>query len=452
MGLVFISYSRQDVKLVDGIVDRLKEDGFDIWIDRSSIKVGDLWTVAIVEAIDTAEAFVLMLSPSATASDNVRKEVQLAQDAKRKLFPFQIAPVKLPAQFRYPLAGIQIIDFSENPEEKYSQLVEILRANSQQESSPPTTHEVEVVLKKESLSQFDKSKEEKLLGFISQLTDAPANTLKLSRLAAGSIHAFIEMPAKAAYVIKAAALNKSKKLLKYGIDAIRFTGEENFIAASTGGIGPLDIILRKPRIVPRMLQFLIWTILVGGAIFFMMGDPGIIPFFATQTPTPTNTATSTSTPTPTYTPTITPTNTDTPTPTITLTPTSTPTSTQTPSNTPNPPPIGPTWIIVSGTQFLDAMQCENNGSFYTYLEWGDAIDADGIRQYQVELRVDDGGWKSIFKPTLKSNVTSLDITSKTNDYRYCGRIFQARVRAMDNLGTWGAWTNWLTFSTIGVPG
>src|SRR5687767_8863832 len=103
MGFVFISYSRQDANTVDKIAARLERDGFDVWIDRARIKGGELWTVAIVAAIDSADSFVLMLTPSATSSDNVRKEVQLAQDAKRRLFPLVIAPVTLPPQFRYQL-------------------------------------------------------------------------------------------------------------------------------------------------------------------------------------------------------------------------------------------------------------------------------------------------------------------------------------------------------------
>ncbi len=82
MGFVFISYSRKDRKKVDSIVSKLQEDDLEVWIDRESIKGGKLWTVEIVEAIDTADSFVLMLSPNATESDNVRKEVHLAQDSR----------------------------------------------------------------------------------------------------------------------------------------------------------------------------------------------------------------------------------------------------------------------------------------------------------------------------------------------------------------------------------
>ncbi len=101
---VFISYSRKDSATVDHIVARLDEDKFEAWIDREEIHGGDLWREEIVEAIDDAYAFVLMLSPDSVASDNVRKEVDLAEGAAKALIPVLLAPAKLPSRLRYQLA------------------------------------------------------------------------------------------------------------------------------------------------------------------------------------------------------------------------------------------------------------------------------------------------------------------------------------------------------------
>ena len=105
MSHVFVSYSRKDSETVDHIVARLDEDKFDTWIDREEIHGGDLWREEIVEAIDNAYAFVLMLSPDSVASDNVRKEVDLSEQAGKALVPLLLAPTQLPSAFRYPLAG-----------------------------------------------------------------------------------------------------------------------------------------------------------------------------------------------------------------------------------------------------------------------------------------------------------------------------------------------------------
>src|SRR5262245_7134367 len=97
---IFVSYSRTDGDVVDQIVARLEQDGFNVWIDREEVKAGELWHEAIVQAVDTAYAFILILSPGSAVSENVRKEVDLAESAHKELIPILLAPVELPANLR----------------------------------------------------------------------------------------------------------------------------------------------------------------------------------------------------------------------------------------------------------------------------------------------------------------------------------------------------------------
>jgi adenylate cyclase len=50
---------------------------------------------------------VLLLSPTSIESDNVRKEVSLAAERKKKILPLDLEPVALPHDLAYHLAGIQ---------------------------------------------------------------------------------------------------------------------------------------------------------------------------------------------------------------------------------------------------------------------------------------------------------------------------------------------------------
>lgn len=86
MGQVFISYSRRDLDIVNRLVEVMQRVGINIWIDREEIKAGKLWRTQIVQAIDTCDAFILMLSSSSAASENVRKEIDLAQDSGRSIY------------------------------------------------------------------------------------------------------------------------------------------------------------------------------------------------------------------------------------------------------------------------------------------------------------------------------------------------------------------------------
>ena len=84
---IFVSYSRADSGTVDRIVSRLETDGFDVWLDREDIMGGDIWSQQIVKAVGNAYAFLLMLSPSAAASKNVRQEVYLAFGGDKDFVP-----------------------------------------------------------------------------------------------------------------------------------------------------------------------------------------------------------------------------------------------------------------------------------------------------------------------------------------------------------------------------
>jgi hypothetical protein len=110
MAHLFLSYSRRDAQFVDTIAADLKNNGFRIWVDRSGISGGDQWRKEIVDAIQTANTVVLFLSPNSARSDNVRKEIDLAEGARVPILPVALAPTEIPSTLKYQLAGVQIVD------------------------------------------------------------------------------------------------------------------------------------------------------------------------------------------------------------------------------------------------------------------------------------------------------------------------------------------------------
>ena len=375
MNHIFISYSRKDNKTVDEIVARLNSDGVDVWMDREAIRPGELWREAIVKAVDNAYACVLMLSANSVASENVRKEVDLADGADKGLVPLLLTPVELPAKLRYQLAGIQWIEYYRDPEGKYAELLEVLRAREPKQfiSEVQSTREVEIVIKGLNLSNFGPEKQEQLLDLIADFTGILRADVSLSKLTAGSVHVFINMPAEAAYRLKTAALNRDARLIQYGITALRLVGDRHFVFLNEGRIAPLKSGRPGGRWFIGGLTLMVTLIL--SALIVTVGLPLASPFlssfFATATPTPTNTLTSTpsSTPTATQTLTFTPTRTPTPTKTRTPTPTrtftSTPTQTSTPTNTFTPSPTDtrtPSYTPTpnSPAQFFDPNLSSNN--------------------------------------------------------------------------------------------
>lgn len=369
MSHVFVSYSRKDSETVDQIVARLEAENFTVWIDREEIRGGELWRKAIVEAVDKAYAFVLMLSPFSVESDNVRKEVDLAEGAGKALVPILLAPAQLPAELRYQLAGIQWIEYYGNPEEKFSELVKVLRVFEQElgASQLPASREVEFVfsgLDLSKLSQEERERlKEKVLEVIANSTNTPRAALNVVKMTIGSIHLFVDMPANTAYQIKTAALNKDPRLINAGIDALRLSGDRNFVVLKPSGKAPPKSGKRSgSRWFIGGLTLMI-ALLITAMVTYMALSSFASQQFATATPTPTNTFT----PTPTMT--FTPTATNTPTPTITST--TTPSHTPTPSATPIPCNLGSFitdvtipdgTVLVPNTQFVKTWRVRNDST------------------------------------------------------------------------------------------
>jgi hypothetical protein len=110
MSHIFLSYSRKDGAYVDGLAAQLEQSGFRTWVDRKGIAGGEQWRREIVDAVRNASVFLLFLSPNSARSENVRKEIDLAEQARVRILPVAIAPLDIPDGMKYQLAGVQIIE------------------------------------------------------------------------------------------------------------------------------------------------------------------------------------------------------------------------------------------------------------------------------------------------------------------------------------------------------
>ncbi len=112
MPTLFISYKRDDKVAVSRIVDRLKKEfSFEIWIDAVSISGGEDWRAEIRKGIDEADLLLLMLTPDACASPQVKEEVDYARSVGRKILPLQIREVSPAGQDKLGVAHLNYIDF-----------------------------------------------------------------------------------------------------------------------------------------------------------------------------------------------------------------------------------------------------------------------------------------------------------------------------------------------------
>lgn len=113
MADIFISYSRKDSKQALSLAERLRSAGISVWIDQHGLEAATSWSKEIVEAIESAKVFIILLSGSSLASKNVVKELSIASESERSILPIELEPTSIPAEFKYQLAGLQRAQYSD---------------------------------------------------------------------------------------------------------------------------------------------------------------------------------------------------------------------------------------------------------------------------------------------------------------------------------------------------
>ena len=252
MGHIFISYSRRDTGTVDKIAQKLTEAGLSVWLDREDIKTGNTWRVQIVEAIDTCAAFLLVLSRYSSISDNVRKEIDLAQDSGRKIFVLRLENVAIPSEIRYQLAGLQFAEVEElGFEPALQRIIEaVTDLPAISKDSLPISRQAELVVDGVKHGSFNINQQNKLLNLLANLLDIDLSQLEIAGFVSGNNHVFVDMPTPAAFELKTMALNNDKRLKKTGIRALRLDGNKRFIKISFGilGLTGILVLLRSTRV------------------------------------------------------------------------------------------------------------------------------------------------------------------------------------------------------------
>ena len=135
---VFISYSRDDRDRVLDLAAKLRAAGVSLWIDQSGIDGATLWGEQIVNALESAKVLLLMVTESAVHSHNVAKEVVLVSERKGHILPVHLEPTSIPSTLKYPLAGIQHIEyFNGDPEQNLKAILRSLERTGVSIAPPP---------------------------------------------------------------------------------------------------------------------------------------------------------------------------------------------------------------------------------------------------------------------------------------------------------------------------
>lgn len=107
---VFLSHSSADKATAQAVLEGLEGRGIRCWIAPRDIAAGSEYGQAIVEAIKSCRAFVVIFSANANTSPHVRREVERAVSAERTIIPFRIEDVVPTGAMEYALASTHWLD------------------------------------------------------------------------------------------------------------------------------------------------------------------------------------------------------------------------------------------------------------------------------------------------------------------------------------------------------
>ena len=114
---VFISYNSTDLHIAEAVCHYIEERRLRCFIAPRDITPPD-WAASITAAIESAKAFVIIVSENSISSNEVAKEIALATNVSDYIFPFRIDNSELDGRMTYHLAPFHWIDAVTPPMEK----------------------------------------------------------------------------------------------------------------------------------------------------------------------------------------------------------------------------------------------------------------------------------------------------------------------------------------------
>jgi hypothetical protein len=115
---VFISYSSQDKAIADAVTARLESHKIRCWIAPRDILPGQPYAASLIDAIQKAKVFVLILSSKSNQSKHVMREVSEAVETGIPIIPFRIDDVQPSTEMRYYIKSLHWLDAITPPLER----------------------------------------------------------------------------------------------------------------------------------------------------------------------------------------------------------------------------------------------------------------------------------------------------------------------------------------------
>lgn len=96
---VFLSYAAGDHDVAESLARELAAAGYDVWRWETSVLPGDNWATKTGDALRDSRAMIVLLSPEAVKSPNVRREIEYAigsPNYEGRVIPVLLRPTQVP--------------------------------------------------------------------------------------------------------------------------------------------------------------------------------------------------------------------------------------------------------------------------------------------------------------------------------------------------------------------
>ncbi len=132
---VFISYASADQDTANKLVSEIERRGIPCWISSRNIRPGEDYQRAIVTAIETSGAVLLLFSQHANESVEIPKELAIASKFRKTIIPARVEDIVPSGSFAYQITTAQFIDlfrgFEKQVEELCAYLAEMLQVSEE---------------------------------------------------------------------------------------------------------------------------------------------------------------------------------------------------------------------------------------------------------------------------------------------------------------------------------
>ena len=176
--MIFISYKSEEEQLMLSVRKQLTDCGYKCWSANPDILGGGNYLEAIPEAMETADAFLLLLSEKSQNSKWVLKEVSQACTYDKPLFALNIDGCIPNRSLAFAYQINQIISGKSRKREAVRDLIQALKANGILPQSGGSTVQAIEIKAKEAPKKTEPEKGKTFYDSLPEINTLPQNEAK----------------------------------------------------------------------------------------------------------------------------------------------------------------------------------------------------------------------------------------------------------------------------------